>query len=642
MIHDDVISEDQADVSVSRTMVRAIRTVGELRHGIAITFVLVVVASLGRVSIPLLLRRAIDSGLGDGTTGRSGVDVGFVAQLALVGLVVAVVATLAGMVATYRLGVQAERAMASLRRSMTDRILSMSIGQNSAQRRGVLVARVTSDVESLSEFFGWGALAWVMQTMTMIVVAVTMFFVNWKLALVAVAATIPIAWLFVWLNKAIVPAHVIVRHHVGTYLGGVSELIAAAPVIRTFQAGPAIGGRVQRAVQERRKSAKKADLLGALLFISAEAFIVIVLAIVILLGLRWKTSAGLTAGTLVSFVFLVREFLSPLMDFSEVQNQTDRAAAGMSRILDLIDTEPDVVEPANPVDLPTGALGVELRNVGFAYPPSGPDSEVALLDAGEPPGFALRNIDLTITAGEKVAIVGATGSGKSTLAKLIVRAADPTSGSVCLGGVPISDVATPTLRQRVQWVPQEPFLFNDTIANNISIADPTMQPNQLNQLLDQLGLAGWAERFPEGLQTEVGERGSFLSAGERQLVALARARAAAPDLIVLDEATSSVDATTEAELADALDALAAGRTSVVIAHRLTTVARSDRVVVIEDGRIVESGPPDLLAATPGSRYGRFVDAWERSTGSVVNGGMRVEPKVDQTTGNAPRAGSGTE
>ncbi len=608
-----MIHEDQAEISVTRTMVRAVRSVQELRRGIVLTFVLVVIGALGRVSIPLLLRRAIDSGLGDGSKGQRGVDVGLVTQLAMIGLAIAIVSTLSAMVATYRLGVQAERAMASLRRLMTDRILSQSIGQNSAQRRGVLVARVTSDVETLSEFFGWGALAWVMQTATMLVVGITMFFVNWKLAVVAVVATVPIAWLFIWLNRAIVPAHVTVRHHVGNYLGGVSELIAVAPVIRVFRAGPVIGGRVQQAVQQRRRSSKKADLLGALLFISAEAFIVLVLGIVILLGLRWKQSAGLTAGTLVSFVFLVREFLSPLMDFSEVQNQTDRAAAGMARILDLIDTETDVLEPQHPVALPRGALAVELRGVAFRYPSTESASDSDKSDVLRTDGFALRDIDLTIEAGEKVAIVGATGSGKSTLAKLLVRAADPTTGSVFLAGIPISDVAGAALRQRVQWVPQEPFLFNDTIANNIMITNPSMQSAELAQLLAQLGLEDWADRFPEGLSTNVGERGSLLSAGERQLVALARARAAAPDLIVLDEATSSVDATTEAELADALDALAAGRTSVVIAHRLTTVARADRVIVVEAGRIVEVGPPRELAAKAGSRYAAFVDAWERST-----------------------------
>lgn len=277
----------------------------------------------------------------------------------------------------------------------------------------------------------------------------------------------------------------------------------------------------------------------------------------------------------------------------------------------------DVAEPENPIPLPAGPLGVEMSGVGFVYANveaiGDRDPSDTTISTQTDSGFALRDIDLCIAAGEKLAVVGSTGSGKSTLAKLIVRAADATTGSVTVGGVPVGAVAGDELRRRVQWVPQEPFLFNDTIANNITIANPAMSAQELGVLLQQLGLGGWVDRFPEGLATNVGERGSLLSAGERQLVALARARAAEPDLIVLDEATSSVDATTEAELADALDALAAGRTSIVIAHRLTTVARSDRVAVVENGRIVEIDTPAALAATPGSRYGAYVQAWERAT-----------------------------
>ena len=289
----------------------------------------------------------------------------------------------------------------------------------------------------------------------------------------------------------------------------------------------------------------------------------------------------------------------------------------MSRILNLVDLKADVAEPNKPQPLPAGPLGVQMSGVGFVYANveaiGERDPADHIISARTESGFALRDIDLHIAAGEKLAVVGSTGSGKSTLAKLIVRAADATVGSVTVGGVPVGLVAGDELRRRVQWVPQEPFLFNDTIANNITIANPAMDADALGSLMHQLGLAGWADRFPEGLATNVGERGSLLSAGERQLVALARARAAEPDLIVLDEATSSVDATTEAELAQALDALSAGRTSIVIAHRLTTVARSDRVAVVEDGRIVEIDTPAALAATPGSRYAAYVDAWERAT-----------------------------
>jgi ATP-binding cassette, subfamily B, bacterial len=607
-----IVDEDDHDVPVGRTVIRALRSVKELREGAALSVGLAAFAALGRISIPLLLRRAIDKGFpGVGSAGTSRVqhvDIGLITRLSIIGLVIALVTTLAASLAGYRLQKQSERGLAALRERVANRILDLSIGQHGQQRRGVLVARVTSDVETLSQFFGWGALAWVLQSATLIVVGFTMFVVNWRLAFVAVLTTLPIVIIFRRTNRIVVPIHFAVREHVGQYLGGVSELISAAPVIRAFKAQRTIGDRVLQAVDLRRKTSKRADLLSSFIFITTEAFIVIVLGAVLWSGLRWRGGAGLTAGTLVSFVFLVREFLGPLMDFTEVQDSTNRAAAGVTRILDLIDLEADVPPPTNPTHLPHGTLSVVLENVDYVYPQREVD------DAVDTQTFALRDINLTIAAGETVAIVGATGSGKSTLAKLVVRTADPTTGAVFLGGVPITQVANSELRARLQLVPQEPFLFEDTLAHNIGVA--TDQPIDMHQLIEGLGLVDWLAGLPHGLQTQVGERGELLSAGERQLVALARARAADPDVIVLDEATSSVDAATEARLADTLDALAAGRTTIVIAHRLTTVARADRVVVMEAGRIVEVGTPAELAARPGGHYAQLVTAWERDTQPV--------------------------
>jgi ATP-binding cassette, subfamily B, bacterial len=604
-----IVDEDDHNVPVGRTVMRALRSVEELREGAALSVGLAVFAALGRISIPLLLRRAIDHGFPSSKPGEASgiqqVDVGYIGRLSVVGLVIAILTTLAASLSGYRLQKQSERGLAALRRRVADRILALSIGQHGQQRRGVLVARVTSDVETLSQFFGWSALAWVLQTATLIVVGVTMFVVNWRLALVAVLTTLPILAIFRKTNRIVVPIHFAVREHVGQYLGGVSELISAAPVIRAFGAQQTIGDRVLKAVQLRRKTSKRADLLSSFIFITTEAFIVIVLGAVLWAGLRWKSGAGLTAGTLVSFVFLVREFLGPLMDFTEIQDSTNRAAAGVSRILDLIDMDVDVPPPTHPVQLPIGALSVALNNVDYEYPQRGAD------DALDTQTFALRDINLVIAAGETVAIVGSTGSGKSTLAKLIVRTADPTTGSVTLGGVPINQVANDELRARLQLVPQEPFLFDNSLAHNIAIAATGNNKIDVAELVAGLGLDDWLSGLPQGLQTQVGERGDLLSAGERQLVALARARAADPDVIVLDEATSSVDAATEARLADTLDALAAGRTTIIIAHRLTTVARADRVVVMDAGRIIETGSPTELAAIPGGHYAQLVAAWER-------------------------------
>jgi ATP-binding cassette, subfamily B, bacterial len=595
---------DDDHVNVSGTLGRALRSIPELRVGLPLTLFLAMVAACGRITIPLLLRSAVDNGFTD-----DGVDIGVMTRLAVIGFVAAQVTTLSGATARYRLNVQAELALASLRRSVTDRILALSIAQHSSQRRGVLVARATGDVETLSQFFGWGALSWVLELTVMVVVGTVMLFVNWQLALIAMAVACPNVMFAVWMRRRLIPAHSAVREHVGQYLGGVSELVAAAPLVRAYGAQDTIGGRVLQSLQDRNRSAKRADLLGAILFISAEFFTVATMGAVVAVSLAWREGHGLTAGTVVGFLFLTRAFLEPMMDLTEVQDQTNRAAAGLSRILDLIDLPQDVAEPDHPTPLPSGPLGVQLRDVDYEYPPREDEPQTSEV-------FALRNISLTIAPGETIAFVGATGSGKSTLAKLIVRSADPTTGAVLVGGVPLDRVASTDLRTRVQLVPQEPFLFDDTIYANLLIANTALRAEDIDRLLAEVGLDDWIANLPLGSQTQVGERGSLLSAGERQLVALARARASDPDVLVLDEATSSVDAATEAQLAETMDALAAGRTTVVIAHRLTTVARADRVVVMEAGRIVEVGTPSELAEVTDGHYARLVAAWERATQAV--------------------------
>lgn len=223
--------------------------------------------------------------------------------------------------------------------------------------------------------------------------------------------------------------------------------------------------------------------------------------------------------------------------------------------------------------------------------------------------FSIEDLNLAIEPGTIVAIVGATGSGKSTLARLVVRTADPTGGHVRIGGVDVASIAFADLRRRVQLVPQDPFLFDTDIRQNLLYANPTLTDDDLYEIFDELGIGDWIRNLPSGLATKVGERGALLSAGERQLIVLARTRAGNPDILVLDEATSSVDATTEARLAETILQLASGRTTLVIAHRLTTAARADRVIVMENGAVVEDGSPDELANRPDGHYARLWQAW---------------------------------
>jgi ABC-type multidrug transport system fused ATPase/permease subunit len=273
-------------------------------------------------------------------------------------------------------------------------------------------------------------------------------------------------------------------------------------------------------------------------------------------------------------------------------------------VLDVLDLRPDVADPAEAGrDLPPGAVNVRFQGVHFAYPAA---------SGGDGPEV-LSAVDLTVPARSRVAVVGETGSGKTTFAKLLTRLMDPTRGAVLLAGVPLTDVRFASLRRRVVMVPQDGFLFDATIAENVRFAKPDLSDEDLLLAFTELGLTDWLEGLPAGVQTPVGERGEALSVGERQLVALVRAYVADPDLLVLDEATSAVDPATEVRLQRTLDAVTRGRTTVAIAHRLSTAEAADEVIVFDRGRVVQRGSHAALVRDPDSVYGRLHAAWLEQT-----------------------------
>jgi ABC-type multidrug transport system fused ATPase/permease subunit len=305
----------------------------------------------------------------------------------------------------------------------------------------------------------------------------------------------------------------------------------------------------------------------------------------------------MTVGQITAFLFLAVLFIVPAQVASEMLNETVNAVAGWRRVLDVLDIEPDVVEPTDGVDLPPGPIAVAFEGVAFAYP-------------GGPP--VVSGIDLTIAAAGRIAVVGETGAGKTTLAKLLTRLIDPSEGRITLSGVPIDRISFACLRSRMVMVPQDGFLFDATVADNIRFgADLT--DAEIEAAFVEVGLADWLAGLPDGLHTEVGERGEALSVGERQLVAIVRAHLARPDLLVLDEATSAVDPATEVRLQRALDAIARGRTTVTVAHRLSTAQRADEVIVVDAGRIVQRGPHDELVKDPDSVYGQLYAFWLEHT-----------------------------
>ena len=569
-----------------------------LGKGLGFTFALALFGAAGRVTIPVVMQLAIDNGLAP-----EEVRVSYIFKLCAVAAVVVVVAAVSQRMAVYRLGSAAEEGLYGLRVRLFNHIHRLSLADHNDERRGALVARVTSDIETLTLFFAWGGLAWMLNLSLMFVVACVMLAYDWVLALVAFAVVAPLILVLRLVQQRLVRAYDGVRTNNAGMLSLMSETVSGVETLQAYDAVEPALERVEAATAKRSRTSIRAGIIGAFLFPSGEVFSVFTVVAVVGIGVWRGETAGLSAGALVGFMFLTYRFLEPIAEFTEVIDQTQTAVAGLRRVLGILDTPIGPPAATDPVALPTGRLGITLTDVAFAYAPR--EEEVA-------PTQVLSALTLNIPPAQHIALVGESGSGKTTIARLIARLADPTSGRVAIGGVNLKHVANDDLRRRLTVVPQEPFLFADTISYNLRFARPEATDLDLSNAVAQLGLEDWVGGLPNGLETHVGQRGQALSAGERQMVALLRASLVSPDVLILDEATSSVDALTEVRLAHALQKLASGRTTISIAHRLSTAARADRVIVLADGKIVEDGPHDALMQR-GGEYRRMYDSWLAAT-----------------------------
>jgi len=354
----------------------------------------------------------------------------------------------------------------------------------------------------------------------------------------------------------------------------------------------------------------KAGMLSSSFSGTGEMLSAIVLAATLVVGVIMAVGGAATVGTVVAFLFLIQLFVQPVQMLGEAVNEAQTAVAGWRRVLDVLDIPPDVADPGDSgIDLPDRPLGIDFFGVSFRYPRSG---EVAADATGT---AALLDVTVSIDPDTRVAIVGETGSGKTTFAKLLVRLLDPAQGTVSIGGVNAKRLTQEELRSRVAFVPQEGFLFDDTVGANVRYGQPEADDAEIWTAFHELGLGAWVEGLPSGLGTKVGERGGNLSSGERQLVALVRAWIGSPDLLVLDEATSAIDPALDVALRAAMERLTEGRTSVTIAHRLATAEASDEVLVFDDGMLMERGHHrDLLAR--GGVYAALYADWAAGTKTV--------------------------
>ncbi|WP_433302734.1 ABC transporter ATP-binding protein [Actinoplanes sp. CA-030573] len=580
------------------TVKRGLALSPELRPGLAGTIALAIVQMAGKVAVPIAVQQGIDHGIrGDG-----GPDLGYVIEVVAFTFVVLMISTAAGYLMTRRLFTVSETALGALRSRTFRHIHDLSMLHQQSERRGSMVSRVTSDVDQISQFLQFGGVQLLLSSGQLLVSTLVMLAYSWQLTIVVLLAFGPAVAVIRLFQKRLAAVYRAVRERTGVMLGAVAESVVGATVIRAYGVAGRTGQRLDTSIESLRVAQQKALRTSVTSFSSGELGAGLALAAVVVVGTLLGVGGSLTVGELTAFLFLVTLFIQPVQIATDMLNEAQNAVAGWRRVLDVLDLRPDVADPDDQgVPLPPGPLSVRFRDVSFRYAADAP--------------IVLADVDLSLDARRKYAVVGETGSGKTTFAKLLTRLMDPVEGEVLLSGTPLPDVRFSSLRSRVVMVPQDGFLFDATIAENIRFAEPSLTDEQLADAFTELGLADWVAGLPAGLETPVGERGEALSVGERQLVALVRAYVADPDLLVLDEATSAVDPATEVRLQRALDTVTRGRTTVAIAHRLSTAQAADEVIVVDAGRVVQRGPHASLVAEEGSIYAKLYASWLEQTRS---------------------------
>lgn len=572
-----------------RLIVRAARISHGLRWPFIGALVATIAATLVRLLGPLVVRGGIDQGISRGDKSviltAAGIYVGL--------LFMQYFATALSQWAVSYVG---ERYLVQLRSRVFSRMLRLDMGFFSRSKSGVLVSRMTADIESLQEFASDGAVMALSNLLTVVGVAIALALVDLTMALAVFGIVAVLLVVSVIFQRQARKAYDMVRERIGRVLATLQEGITGVRVVQAFTQEATQASTFGR-INERHFDANMAAARAISWYFPVVGFLRVV-AIVSALGIGTArvVDGSMTIGTLVAFLLYLDWFFQPIINLSNVYNLLQSALAALAKLFGLMDEKVVVDERPGAHDLAEPVRGeVGFESVDFSYDPDVP---------------VLRDIDFTVAAGERVAIVGETGSGKSTLAKLAMRFYDPTDGRVTIDGTDLKDLTHRSRLEAMALIPQDGFLFSGTLRENLAYAKPGADDAELWEVLSVMGIAGWVRSLPDQLDTEVRERGSRFSAGERQLVALARAFLSNPAIIVLDEATSNLDPETEAKVEAALHTVLAGRTSIVIAHRLRSAERADRVIMIDSGVIAAEGTHDELVAGS-QQYAELVEVWQR-------------------------------
>jgi ATP-binding cassette, subfamily B, bacterial len=580
--------EDRLDVDAAKqVMRRAARMAAPFKRTVLSAIGCTAMTTLGLLMGPVIVRYGIDDGIkpADSATLRTAV----IAYIIVVSI--AYVSSRQQYIFINRAG---EGFLRLLRIRVFGHIQKQSLAFFDRNKSGVLVARMTADIESMAELVQWGLLQFVSAALLLTFSFILLLILSWQLTIVALLVMPVIVIASRKFQRDSNAAYLDVRDNVGSNLSTLQEGITGVRVIQAYAREPEQTRRFEESNRGLFRSHLHSLRVSTWFFGLVEASGVIASALAIGVG-GWLVNRGdVTVGTAVAVLLLLAQLFEPVQQLSQLYNTVQSSTAALDKLFGILDTTPDVLDGELPLPA-SGALAVSA--VGFRYP----ETESLVLD----------DVSITVANGERLAVVGATGSGKSTLAKLMARLYDPTAGTITFGGVDLRDATMGSLRQRVVVVPQEGFLFGGTIADNVRVARADASDDDVRAALDAIGALDRFEQFEEGIHTEVRERGSRLSAGERQLVSLARAALVDPAVLVLDEATSNLDPGTEVIVEHALESLMGSRTTIVVAHRLSTIRRADRIAVIDAGKLAELGTHDELLAL-GGHYARLAHAWAAS------------------------------